>query len=68
MSAATLQEGIQRAILEAVPEITEVVDTTDHEQGENPTNLESARLPGENDQSRARTLAAMPSPSSPNRA
>jgi len=36
MSAATLQEGIQRAILEAVPEITEVVDTTDHEQGENP--------------------------------
>ena len=36
MSAATLQEGIQRAILEAVPEITEVVDTTDHDQGENP--------------------------------
>ena len=36
MSAATLQEGIQRAILEAVPEITEVVDTTDHGQGENP--------------------------------
>ena len=36
MSAATLQEGIQRAILEAIPEITEVVDTTDHEQGENP--------------------------------
>ena len=36
MSAATLQEGIQRAILDAVPEITEVVDTTDHGQGENP--------------------------------
>jgi len=36
MSAATLREGITKAILEAVPEITEVVDTTDHEQGENP--------------------------------
>lgn len=36
MSAATLQEGIQRAILEAVPEVTEVVDATDHQQGENP--------------------------------
>lgn len=36
MSAMTLREGITKAILEAVPEITEVVDTTDHEQGENP--------------------------------
>jgi len=36
MSAATLQEGIQKAILEAVPEVTEVVDATDHQQGENP--------------------------------
>ena len=36
MSAATLREGISKAILEAVPEIAEVVDTTDHEQGENP--------------------------------
>ena len=36
MSAATLREGISKAILEAVPEITEVVDTTDHDQGENP--------------------------------
>ncbi len=36
MSAATLREGIQRAILEAIPEITEVVDATDHEAGENP--------------------------------
>jgi Fe/S biogenesis protein NfuA len=36
MSAATLREGITKAILEAIPEITEVVDTTDHEQGENP--------------------------------
>ncbi len=28
MSAATLREGITKAILEAIPEITEVVDTT----------------------------------------
>ena len=37
MSAATLREGISKAILEAIPEITEVVDTTDHGQGENPS-------------------------------
>lgn len=36
MSAATLREGISRAILGSIPEITEVVDTTDHDQGENP--------------------------------
>ncbi len=36
MSAATLREGISKAILDAIPEITEVVDTTDHDQGENP--------------------------------
>jgi Fe/S biogenesis protein NfuA len=36
MSAMTLREGIQTAILAAVPEITEVVDTTDHGSGENP--------------------------------
>jgi Fe/S biogenesis protein NfuA len=36
MSAATLREGIQRALLEAIPEITEVVDATDHEAGEHP--------------------------------
>ena len=36
MSAATLREGIQRALLEAIPEITEVVDATDHEAGETP--------------------------------
>ncbi len=36
MSAATLQEGIQRAILEAIPEVTDVIDATDHQQGENP--------------------------------
>jgi Fe/S biogenesis protein NfuA len=36
VSAMTLREGISRSIREAVPEIREVVDTTDHSQGENP--------------------------------
>ena len=36
MSQATLSEGIRRAILEAIPEVAEVVDATDHEAGENP--------------------------------
>ncbi|MDP6976594.1 MAG: NifU family protein [Acidimicrobiales bacterium] len=36
MSAATLTEGIRAAILEAVPEVLEVVDATDHSAGENP--------------------------------
>jgi Fe/S biogenesis protein NfuA len=36
MSAMTLRQGIESAILGAVAEITEVVDTTDHSQGENP--------------------------------
>ena len=36
VSAVTLREGIQKAILEHIPEITEVVDSTDHDAGENP--------------------------------
>jgi Fe/S biogenesis protein NfuA len=36
VSAMTLREGISRAIREAIPEVTEVVDTTDHSMGENP--------------------------------
>lgn len=36
MSQATMVEGISTAIREAIPEITEVVDATDHSQGENP--------------------------------
>ncbi len=36
VSAMTLRDGIARAIKEAIPEITDVVDTTDHESGENP--------------------------------
>src|SRR5690606_31524703 len=36
VSAMTLRDGIARSITEAVPEISEVIDTTDHEAGENP--------------------------------
>ena len=36
MSAMTLRQGIETAILGAVPEIKEVVDITDHGSGENP--------------------------------
>ncbi len=36
VSAMTLRDGIARSIQEAIPEVTEVVDTTDHDAGENP--------------------------------
>ena len=36
MAAVTLTQGIQVAIIEAVPEITRVVDVTDHAAGTNP--------------------------------
>jgi Fe/S biogenesis protein NfuA len=36
VSAMTLREGIARAIREAIPEVAEVIDTTDHSMGENP--------------------------------
>ena len=36
VSAMTLGEGIARSIKEAIPEVSEVIDTTDHDQGENP--------------------------------
>ena len=36
MSQATLSDGIKRAIMEAIEEVTDVVDVTDHEAGENP--------------------------------
>ena len=32
----TLRDGIARSIKEAIPEVTEVIDTTDHDAGENP--------------------------------
>ena len=35
-SAATLRDGIRTAIMDAIPEVAEVVDTTDHAAGENP--------------------------------
>lgn len=36
VSAMTLREGISAAITGAIPEITEVIDITDHDAGENP--------------------------------
>lgn len=36
VSAMTLRDGIARSIREAIPEVTDVIDTTDHEAGENP--------------------------------
>lgn len=36
MSAATLQQGVERAILSSFPQIESVVDVTDHLSGENP--------------------------------
>jgi Fe/S biogenesis protein NfuA len=42
MAAVTLGQGIEVAILDSVPEITEVVDVTDHASGDNPY-FESAK-------------------------
>jgi len=36
LSAATMVQGIQAAIKEAIPEVTEVIDVTDHTAGDNP--------------------------------
>jgi Fe/S biogenesis protein NfuA len=36
LAALTLREGIETMILGAIPEITQVIDTTDHSAGENP--------------------------------
>jgi Fe/S biogenesis protein NfuA len=36
VSAMTLRDGIARSIKEAIPEVAEVIDTTDHAAGENP--------------------------------
>lgn len=36
VSAMTLRDGIARSIKEAIPEVTEVIDVTDHDSGENP--------------------------------
>ena len=36
LAAMTLRQGIEKAILENIPEVTEVADITDHSAGENP--------------------------------
>ncbi len=36
MAAVTLKQGIERILKESIPEITEVVDVTDHASGEDP--------------------------------
>lgn len=36
VSAQTLRDGIDRTIREHIPEVSEIVDVTDHEAGENP--------------------------------
>ena len=36
MASVTLSQGIEVAILDMVPEITEVIDVTDHSSGDNP--------------------------------
>jgi Fe/S biogenesis protein NfuA len=36
MATVTLSQGIEAAITQAVPEITSVVDVTDHQSGTNP--------------------------------
>jgi Fe/S biogenesis protein NfuA len=36
VSAMTLREGIARSIMEAIPEVRDVIDVTDHDAGENP--------------------------------
>jgi len=36
LAAVTLRQGIERSILDAIPEIEEVVDVTDHAMGTNP--------------------------------
>jgi Fe/S biogenesis protein NfuA len=36
MVKATLKEGVEKVLLEEVPEITKVMDVTDHAAGTNP--------------------------------
>lgn len=36
MAAVTLKQGIERILMEAIPELAEVVDVTDHASGDNP--------------------------------
>jgi Fe/S biogenesis protein NfuA len=36
MSAMTLRDGIDRTIRAAIPEVTEIIDATEHSEGQNP--------------------------------
>ncbi|HET8739111.1 MAG TPA: NifU family protein [Acidimicrobiia bacterium] len=36
LAAVTLKQGIERILLESIPELSQVVDVTDHASGENP--------------------------------
>jgi Fe/S biogenesis protein NfuA len=36
MSQMTLRQGIETTLLEEVPELTRILDVTDHGSGENP--------------------------------
>ena len=36
MASVTLSQGIERAIKDSIPEITAVIDVTDHAAGQNP--------------------------------
>ena len=36
MSAATLKQGIETMLRSEIPEVSEVLDSTDHAAGENP--------------------------------
>jgi len=36
MASVTLKQGIARILMEAIPEVTEVIDVTDHAGGDNP--------------------------------
>ena len=43
MATVTLKHGIERIITEAIPEITRVVDVTDHDSGNNPYYQQSKK-------------------------
>jgi Fe/S biogenesis protein NfuA len=43
MAQVTLRQGIERILRDAIPEITEVVDVTDHMSGENPYYQQSKK-------------------------
>jgi Fe/S biogenesis protein NfuA len=36
MASVTLKQGVEKAILETIPEIKHIIDTTNHAEGENP--------------------------------